>query len=115
MSGSQSVQVVHFTSAFYTGVMGISLIVCGVAAAVAGGALMFFGSVLGRVLGAGLMVAGVLVAFTGLVMRSVLDLWIVHWLMDFSGMAVLVVGVILAALGLLGMLRGAVSRESPGE
>ena len=96
-------------------VTGIVLIIGGTVASVAGGAFMLFGSALSRVLGAGLMMVGIAVAIMGLIMKFVLDLWIIHWLIDFGGVAMLIMGIIVAALGLIGMLRGAVKKELYGQ
>ncbi len=96
-------------------VTGIVLIIGGTVASVAGGAFMLFGSALSRVLGAGLMMVGIAVAIMGLIMKFVLDLWIIHWLIDFGGVAMLIMGIIVAALGLIGMLRGAVKKELSGQ
>ena len=38
-------------------------------------------------------------------------MWIIRWLIDFGGVAMLIMGIIVAALGLIGMLRGTVSKE----
>ena len=96
-------------------VTGIVLIVGGTVAAVAGGAFMLFGSALSKVLGSGMMVVGIAVAIMGLIMKFVLDLWIIHWLIDFGGVVMLIIGIIAAALGLIGMLRGAVKKEFSGQ
>ena len=96
-------------------VTGIALIAGGIIAAVAGGAFMLFGSALSKVLGAGLMMVGIAVAIMGLIMKFALDLWIIHWLIDFGGVAMLIMGIIVAALGLIGMLRGTVSKGFSGQ
>ena len=92
---------------------GIVLIIVGVVAAVAGGGLMLFGSALNRMLGAGLMVASIAVAFMGLIIKFAIDLWIIHWLIEFGGVVLLVIGIVLGALGMIGMLKGALQAEPP--
>ncbi len=96
-------------------VTGIAFIAGGIIAAVAGGAFMLFGSALSKVLGAGLMMVGIAVAIMGLIMKFALDLWIIHWLIDFGGLAMLIMGIIVAALGLIGILRGTVSKGFSGQ
>ncbi len=96
-------------------VTGTALIAGGIIAAVAGGAFMLFGSALRRVLGAGLMMVGIAVAIMGLIMKFALDLWIIHWLIDFGGVVMLIMGIIVAALGLIGMLKGTVSKGFSGQ
>ena len=96
-------------------VTGIAFIAGGIIAAVAGGAFMLFGSALSKVLGAGLMMVGIAVAIMGLIMKFALDLWIIHWLIDFGGVAMLIMGIIVAAMGLTGILRGTVSKGFSGQ
>ncbi len=82
------------------------LIFGGIIAAVAGGAAMLFSSVAGKAVGFGLLILGVVVAVMGAIMKFVLYLWFVSWLIAFGGIVMLIIGIILAAIGLIGMFRG---------
>ena len=84
----------------------------GIAAAVIGGAYIAFGGIASKIWGIGLVAAGIAVAIMGVVMKFVLDLWIIHWLIEFGGMTMLIVGAILAGIGLIGMFRGDSKRYS---
>ena len=87
------------------------LIIGGIIAAVAGGASMLFGSVAGKVVGTGLLVLGISVAVMGVIMKFVLHLWFIHWLINFGGVIMLVIGIIMAAVGLIGMFRDGSSKR----
>ena len=78
----------------------------GIAAAVVGGASMLFGIMAGRVLGLGLLMLGVAVAVMGITMKFILHLWFVQWLIQFGGAVMLVIGIIMAVIGLIGVIRG---------
>ena len=78
----------------------------GIAAAVVGGASMLFGIMAGRLLGLGLLMLGVAVAVIGITMKFILHLWFVHWLIQFGGAVMLVIGIIMAVIGLIGVIRG---------
>lgn len=82
------------------------LIVGGIVASVAGGAFMLFGSVASKFVGFGLLALGIAVAVMGVIMRFILHLWFISWLIEFGGVVMLVIGIILAVIGLLGMLKG---------
>ena len=82
------------------------LIIGGIVASVAGGALMLFGSVASKLAGFGLLALGIAVAVMGVIMRFILHLWFIGWLIEFGGVVMLVIGIILAVIGLIGMLKG---------
>ena len=82
------------------------LIIGGIVASVVGGALMLFGSVASKIAGLGLLALGIAVAIMGVIMRFILHLWFVSWLIEFGGVVMLVIGIILAVIGLIGMLKG---------
>ena len=42
-------------------------------------------------------------------------MWIIRWLIDFGGVAMLIMGIIVAALGLIGIFRGMVGKRSSGQ
>ncbi len=81
------------------------LIIGGIVASVAGGAFMLFGSVASKLVGFGLLMLGLAVAVMGVIMRFILHLWFIHWLIEFGGVVMLVVGVIMSIIGLIGMLK----------
>ena len=78
----------------------------GIAAAVLGGASVIFGDLVGKIIGVSLLIAGIAVSVMGIVMKFVLHLWFVHWLIGFGGMVMLVMGIIMAGVGLLGVVKG---------
>lgn len=82
------------------------LIIGGIVGSVAGGALMLFGSAASKLAGFGLLALGIAVAVMGVIMRFILHLWFVSWLIEFGGVVMLVIGIILAVIGLIGMLKG---------
>ena len=82
------------------------LIIGGIVASVVGGALMMFGSVASKLAGFGLLALGIAVAVMGVIMRFILHLWFISWLIEFGGVVMLVIGIILAVIGLIGMLKG---------
>ena len=82
------------------------LIISGIVASVAGGAFMLFGSVASKIAGFGLLGLGIAAAVMGVIMRFILHLWFVSWLIEFGGVVMLVIGIILAVIGLIGMLKG---------
>jgi len=86
-------------------VTGYHLIVGGIIAAVAGGASIMFGGAASKVWGAGLIAVGFAVAVMGIIIKFVLHLWFVHWLINFGGTVMLVIGIIMTVLGLIGLLR----------
>ena len=82
------------------------LIIGGIVASVVGGVLMLFGSVASKLAGFGLLALGIAVAVMGVIMRFILHLWFIGWLIGFGGAVMLVIGIILAVIGLIGMLKG---------
>ena len=83
----------------------------GIAAAVVGGASMIFGDLGGKIIGVALLIAGIAVSVMGIVMKFVLHLWFVHWLIGFGGMVMLVMGIIMAVIGLIGVVKGTDKRR----
>ena len=83
----------------------------GIAAAVLGGVSMIWGDLVGKVIGVALLIAGIAVAVMGVVMKFVLHLWFVHWLIGFGGMVMLVMGIIMAVIGLIGVVKGTDKRR----
>ena len=82
------------------------LIAGGIIAAVAGGAAAVLGGVLGKLWGLPMLALGIAVAIVGVFMSAILDLWIVRWVIEYGGMILLVIGIIMAAIGLIGMFKG---------
>lgn len=78
----------------------------GIIAAVVGGVSMLFGGIASKVIGLGLLMLGIAVAVIGLIMRFVLHLWFLHWVIEFGGGIMLIIGIILAIVGLVGLLKG---------
>ena len=83
----------------------------GIATAVLGGASVIFGDLVGKIIGVSLLIAGIAVSVMGIVMKFVLHLWFVHWLIGFGGMVMLVMGIIMAGVGLLGVVKGSGRRR----
>ena len=83
----------------------------GIAAVVVGGAPMIFGDLVARVIGVALLMTGIAVAVMGFVMKFVLHLWFVHWLIWFGGTVILVMGIIMAVIGLTGVVKGSGRRR----
>ena len=82
------------------------LIAGGIIAAVAGGAAAVLGGALGKLWGLPMLALGIAVAIVGVFMSAILDLWIVRWVIEYGGMILLVIGIIMAAIGLIGMFKG---------
>ena len=82
------------------------LIAGGIIAAVAGGAAAVLGGALGKLWGLPMFALGIAVAIVGVFMSAILDLWIVRWVIEYGGMILLVIGIIMAAIGLIGMFKG---------
>ena len=78
----------------------------GIITAVVGGVALLFGGVASKVVGLGLLMLGIAVAVMGVIMKFILHLWFIHWLIEFGGVLMLVVGIIVSAIGLIGMLKG---------
>ena len=93
-------------------ITGNLLIGGGIISAVVGGVAMLFGGIASKVVGLGLLMLGIAVAVIGLIMRFVLHLWFIHWLMEFGGGIMLIIGIILAVVGLVGMLKGGGARKT---
>lgn len=78
----------------------------GIISAVVGGVALLFGGVSSKVAGLGLLMLGIAVAVMGVIMRFILHLWFIHWLIEFGGVVMLIVGIIMSVIGLIGMLKG---------
>lgn len=101
-------------SGFMSGLIGLAgsaLIVGGIVAAVVGGASVMFNVFVNRATGVGLLALGIALAVVGTIMNFVLRLWFVSWLIDFGGVVMLIIGIIIAALGLIGLLKGSGSKR----
>ena len=81
------------------------IVVGGIALVAIGGVAIFFGNSIAKVMAPGLIALGILVAVMGLVISFVRQLWIVGWLIDFGGLAIIVLGIMLAVVGVIGMLK----------
>ena len=82
------------------------LIAVGIIVAIVGGATAVYGGALEKVWGLALLLLGIVVAVMGVFMSFLLDLWIVLWIIRYGGMIMVVAGVIMAAIGLIGMFKG---------
>ncbi len=81
------------------------LIAAGIIVAVAGGAAAVLGGVPEKLWGSVLLALGIAVAVMGVFMRFLLDLWIVQWIIGYGGMIMVVIGIIMVAIGLIGMFK----------
>ncbi len=82
------------------------LMAAGIIVAVVGGAAVVYGGVPDKLWGSVLFALGIVVAVMSVFMRFLLDLWIVRWIIEYGGMIMVVIGVIIAAIGLIGMFKG---------
>ena len=57
---------------------------------------------MGKLGGSGLLVAGLVLAFLGFVLRT----GIIQWLIDFSGLILIVLGIVMIVIGGIQMLSG---------
>ena len=81
------------------------LIALGIIGAIVGGASAVYGGALEKVWGLTLLLLGIAVAVMGLFMSFLLDLWIIQWIIRFGGGIMVISGVIMAGIGLIGMLK----------
>ena len=81
------------------------VLAAGIIVAVAGGAAAVLGGVLHKLWGSVLLALGIAVAAMGVFMRFLLDLWIVQWIIGYGGMIMVIIGIIMAAIGLIGMFK----------
>ena len=98
--------VAGLSLALFFDVAATLLIAVGIIIAVVGGAAAVYGGVLEKVWGLAGLVLGIVVAVMGVFMSFLLDLWIVQWIIRFGGMIMVVSGVIMAAIGLIGVFKG---------
>ena len=80
-------------------------IAVGIIIAIAGGAAAVYGGVLEKVWGLALLALGIITAVMGVFMSFLLDLWIVQWMIRYGGMIMVIIGVIMAGIGLIGMFK----------
>ena len=81
------------------------LIGVGIIVAVVGGVAAVYGGILEKMWGLAVLALGIVVAVMGVFMSFLLDLWIVQWMIRYGGMIMVVSGVIMAAIGLIGMFK----------
>ena len=98
--------VAGLSLALFFDVAATLLITVGIIIAVVGGAAAVYGGVLAKVWGLAVLVLGIVVAVMGVFRSFLLDLWIVQWIIRYGGMIMVVSGVIMAAIGLIGMFKG---------
>ena len=77
----------------------------GIVVAIFGGATAVYGGILEKVWGLALLALGIVAAVMGVFMSMLLDLWIVQWVIRYGGMIMVVIGVIMAGIGLIGMFK----------
>ena len=80
--------------------IGLVAIIAGLAMIVMGGASMLYGKLLSKAGGAAFLLAGVVSAFIGFILR----LWFVGWIVGTAGWFILFIGVALTAIGLIGVM-----------
>ena len=98
--------VAGLSLALFFDVAATLLLAAGIIVAIVGGATAVYGGVLEKVWGLALLLLGIVVAVMGVFMSFLLDLWIVLWIIRYGGMIMVVAGVIMAAIGLIGMFKG---------
>ena len=81
-------------------------VVVGIVMGVAGGAVLMWGRGITKVIGLGLMTAGVLLIVLALLVQFILRLWFMQWLLAYGGVMLIVLGIALAAVGLVRMCKG---------
>lgn len=80
--------------------IGLVAIIAGLVMIVLGGASMLYGKLLSKAGGAAFLLAGVVLAFIGFILR----LWFVGWIVGTAGWFILFIGVALTAIGLIGVM-----------
>ena len=85
---------------------GIPFILGAIAATMVGGAATIRGDLMGKVIGAALLIVGIAVAVMGIGMKFFPHLWFAHWIIVSGGTAILVMGIIMAVIGLIGVVKG---------
>ncbi len=81
-------------------------IAVGIIVAIVGGASAVYGGALEKAWGLALLFLGIVVAVMGVFMSFLLDLWIVQWMIRYGGAIMVIIGVIMAGIGLIGMFKG---------
>ena len=57
---------------------------------------------MGKLGGSGLLIAGIVIAFLGLVLR-----WdLIKWLIDLTGLILIIIGIVIGVIGVVQMLSG---------
>lgn len=98
--------VAGLSLALFFDVAATLLLAAGLIVAIVGGVTAVYGGALKKVWGIALLILGLAVAAMGVFTIFLLDLWIVQWIIRFSGMIMVVSGVIMAGIGLIGMFKG---------
>ena len=98
--------VAGLSLALFFDVAATLLLAAGLIVAIVGGVTAVYGGALEKVWGIALLILGLAVAAMGVFTIFLLDLWIVQWIIRFGGMIMVVSGVIMAAIGLIGMFKG---------
>ena len=60
------------------------------------------GANMGKLGGSGLLIAGIVLAFLGIVLRTGL----IKWLIDFTGLILIILGIVLIVIGVIQMFSG---------
>ena len=98
--------VAGLSLALFFDVAATLFIAAGVIVAIVGGASAVYGGALEKVWGLALLFLGIVVAVMGVFMSFLLDLWIVQWMIRYGGAIMVIIGVIMAGIGLIGMFKG---------
>lgn len=80
--------------------LGLVAIIVGLVMIALGGASMLYGKLLSKAGGAAFLLAGVVAAFIGFILR----LWFVGWIVGTAGWFILFIGIALTAIGLIGVM-----------
>ena len=97
--------VAGLSLALFFDVAATLFIAVGIIVAIVGGASAVYGGALEKVWGLALLFLGIVVAVMGVFMSFLLDLWIVQWMIRYGGMIMVIIGVIMAGIGLIGMFK----------
>ena len=97
--------VAGLSLALFFDVAAILFIALGIIIAIVGGASAVYGGALEKVWGLALLLLGIAVAVMGVFMSFLLDLWIVQWMIRYGGAIMVIIGVIMAGIGLIGMFK----------
>lgn len=97
--------VAGLSLALFFDVAATLFIAIGIIVAIVGGASAVYGGALEKVWGLALLFLGIVVAVMGVFMSFLLDLWIVQWMIRYGGAIMVIIGVIMAGIGLIGMFK----------